>query len=354
MKKTVSYIILIFFIIIYFISSNDYLMKKIVQSRFQTESFWGADKYRYGDLYGLSFLSEYKIPVEKKNIPLPIQPANKNIDLYCICDSYVWSFTPLDSLLYAVDIYKYTRWKYDDNLVETLDTSKNNFLLIEISERNIRELLADTMTIYSKFQVKGKQGNPEIQTGESMTEKLGRYLFNPKVEQNLEFNLFDFRFLTPIKEFKAKMNQEIFGRINPDVAISTNKEYLFYSITTNPEEVTSSFKDIDENELQNIINNLNAAFKHYKAMGFDYIYLSVIPNPVSMLDPQRSKYNMLIDKVQKSKALLMPYLDTYVVFKNNPERFYYRSDSHWNYDGFERWVKVINDELKKVHDNTQK
>jgi hypothetical protein len=89
MKKTAAYITLILFTVIYFISSNDLLMKKIVQYRFQTNSFWGADKYRYGDLYGLSFLNEYKIPVEKKDIPHPIQPANKNIDFYCICDSYV-------------------------------------------------------------------------------------------------------------------------------------------------------------------------------------------------------------------------------------------------------------------------
>jgi hypothetical protein len=210
------------------------------------------------------------------------------------------------------------------------------------------------LTIYSKLRVKEKQGNHEIHNGESLTKKLERYLFNPTIEQNLEFNLFDFPFLTPIKEFKAKINQEVFGRINPDVAISTNKNNLFYSITTDPEEVTSSFRDIDESELQSIINNIIAANKHYKALGFDYVYLSLVPNPVSMLDTQRGKYNMLIDKIQNNKNLLMPHLDTYAIFKNKPERFYYRSDSHWNYDGFGEWVNIVNGELKKIYTNTQK
>jgi hypothetical protein len=349
MKKAAAYIILILFTVIYFISSNDFLMKKIAQYRYQSQSLWSADKYKYGDLYGLSFLPEYRIPVEKKFITRPEQPSEKKIDLYCICDSYVWGFTPLDSVLYGVDKYRYTRWNYDDNLMESLDTAKINFLLIEIAERNIRDFLADTLSIYSKLQIPEKQGDRKILAGESFTEKLERYLFNPKIDQNLEFNLFDYPFLTPVKEFKAKINHDIFGRINPDVAISSNKEYLFYSITTNPTEVTSSFNNINENELRIIIDNINAAYNHYKALGFDYIFLSIVPNPVSMLDTQRSKYNMLIDKIQNNKNLLMPHLDTYAVFKDRPQRFYYRSDSHWNYDGFGEWVNIINGELKKIY-----
>ena len=84
-------------------------------------------------------------------------------------------------------------------------------------------------------------------------------------------------------------------------------------------------------------------------MGFDYVYLSLIPNPVSVIEPEFSSYNMLIEKIQNNKELLLPYVDIFNVIKKDPKRYYYKTDSHWNYEGFELWLSYLNKELEKVY-----
>ncbi|MEO8512351.1 MAG: hypothetical protein ABI543_02200 [Ignavibacteria bacterium] len=351
MKKLIAFIVLILFSLIYFVSSNDSFMKKLAPYRYEVNAFWGADKYRYGDLFGFSFLPQYKFPIIKKSPVKPDQPDSSKINFYCMCDSYVWGFTPLDSLLFGVNRYQRTRWRYGDDISVNMDSSKINFLLIEISERNIRSIFNDTSYVYSKIRNSNNVNKQEFSSDETVIQKIERYVFNPQINQNLEFNLFDYSFFTPVKELKAKINLELFGRTDPEVKISRNKERLFYSATIDSGLNTSSFMKIEDNEIDRIIVNLNAIFKHYKDMGFKFIYLSIIPNPVSVIDPDFADYNMLIDKIQNNKALQIPYLNIYHQLKQNPSLYYYKTDSHWNYDGFELWLAQLNKELIRVYNS---
>lgn len=349
MKKIFSYIVLVVFTMIYIVSSNDYLMKKLAQYRYEVNSIWGADKYRYGDLYGFSFLPQYKIPAVKKVIKGPVQPEKKTIDFYNMCDSYIWGFTPLDSLLYGVKKYQKTRWKYGDNIIATLDTSNVNFLLIEVTERQIRSVLSDTLYVFTKIRSPEEAAADKFSEHESIIQKAERYLFNPQIDQNLEFNLFDYSFFTPVKELKASLNQRVFGRVDPEIKISRDEEFLFYAPTVDSGVNTSSFEDIDENEIRKIVTNLNSIRQHYLNMGFDHVYLSMIPNPVSVIEPEYSNYNMLIKQIQNNKDLQVPYFDIFDEIKKNPKKYYYKTDSHWNYDGFELWLNLLNKELEKIN-----
>ena len=79
--------------------------------------------------------------------------------------------------------------------------------------------------------------------------------------------------------------------------------------------------------------------------GFDEVYLSIIPNKVSILSPDMGKYNQLIERVQSDLNLKIPVIDTYSDFKKNPTKYYLKSDSHWTCEGRDIWLDKVNNIL---------
>jgi hypothetical protein len=65
MRKIIPKIALIFSLLIYLLSSNDFLMKKLVPYRSEITSVFGTDRYKFGDLYGFSYLKDFRIRIEK-------------------------------------------------------------------------------------------------------------------------------------------------------------------------------------------------------------------------------------------------------------------------------------------------
>lgn len=347
MKKFFSILVLIFFTAVYLLSTSDFIMKKVAPFRYELDSPLGSDKYRYGDLYGLCYLKDFKIYTEKKQPVLSDCKKPGDVNLYMICDSYLWSFVKTDSIFCNVNKLKYARWLYFEQVEEKMDTAKKNILIIESSERFARKLLKDTADMYSSMRV--STDNPKTiaeRIPESLWEKILRYLYNENINQNLEFNLFDYRFLTPFKELKAELNYRLFGRTNNDVSVSSDKKYLLYGPTADSTKTTSSFNPFSDKEIDETVMQLNREYEHFKTLGFDEIYLSLIPNPVSIVDPGFGKYNNFINRIQNSTALRMPVIDIYNIFRKIPGEVYFRSDSHWNYEGFQIWVYEVNKRLK--------
>ena len=94
--------------------------------------------------------------------------------------------------------------------------------------------------------------------------------------------------------------------------------------------------------------NLNATFEYYKKDGFDEVYLSIIPNPVTILQPLN--YNGLIPALQNPIRLKGTFIiDMYSLFSQdpNPGRLYRIGDTHWSNMGIQVWLKYVNAELKK-------
>ena len=347
MKKFLSITILIFFSAVYILSSSDILMKKIAPYRYGLQSIFGSDKYSYGDLYGLSYLPEYKLVPEKKEIPHCNYKRPGNINLYMICDSYIWGFVKTDSIFCNLNKFEYVRWTYNEQISEQMDTTCKNILIIEVSERYLRKFLPDSAEMYSSvFVFKNNSYSTKKPETKSLLAKILKYKYSEKINQNLEFNLFGYRFLTPLKEFTAEFNYKSFGRTNKDVSVSSDKKYLFYGHTTDSSKNTSSFNPVSEMEISDLISCINNEYNHFKALGFDEVYLSIIPNPVSIIEPGFGKYNNLVKRIQNNKDLLPPVIDVFDVFNKTPYEIYYRSDSHWNYDGFQLWVDQVNKILK--------
>ena len=177
-----------------------------------------------------------------------------------------------------------------------------------------------------------------------------KYADNPVLNENLEFNLFDYKLFTPLKEFKANLNYRLFNRVNNDVRVSPDHKYLFYNATIDTNYTTSSFTRIDNAEITRIVNVLNNIYIHYKAKGFDEVYFTIIPNPVTVLSPGilgTIKYNELIPRIYNNTGLKIPVIDVYNLFRQSNIQIYFRSDTHWNNNGFHVWANEFNETIYK-------
>ena len=86
---------------------------------------------------------------------------------------------------------------------------------------------------------------------------------------------------------------------------------------------------------------MNKVYDHYKAEGFTEVYLSVIPNTATIMQPEG--YNNLIPLLYGNPQLRMKIIDVYSVFKKDPEGNYFNSgDTHWNKKGFLVWLDMVN------------
>jgi lysophospholipase L1-like esterase len=175
-------------------------------------------------------------------------------------------------------------------------------------------------------------------------------IFNNSINNNIEFNLWESKAFTPIKELRALINQRLFNRIDNYVSIGTDGKYLLFSETIDKKGfAASSFQEINDLEIDTLVDRLNSFYFEYKKKGFDEVYLSIIPNPVTILYPNYKgfKYNNLIPRLQQNKKLEIKLIDVFQDFKNSPFQIYQNSDTHWNTNGRNLWLNKINEELSK-------
>ena len=355
MRKILCWAVLLLFTVVYALSSSTDFMKSVTRKRYAMYSPFGSDKYKYGDLYGLSYLQPFKIPqdgggVEGKTPDGEAEaPAycgksgrKRDIDLYSICDSYLFLFVKSNQEFCRGNKYSYKRSIDYGHLNVHLDKSKINVLLIERTERSVREALRD-MTLETSL-LPADQEELVITPNRAPTN----FRLNKEINYNLEFNLFDYKFLTPVKEFKAWLNYKVFGRTDPMVRVSQDNSRLYFSETMDTSGYTSSVVPLSDAVIDTCVSNLNKLYAHYKAMGFDYIYFCTIPNPCTMLEKEHIQYNNFIPRLQNNPALKVPVIDMYSLFAEDPQNIYSRSDTHWNRNGYSRWLQKFNNVLDTI------
>ena len=354
MKRIIAYIVLFIAIALYAISCSNLLSEKYTDFRYNGNILFSYDKQRYGDLFGISFLPGYKYESTKEPAYVSKQKFNipKIVDLYMINDSYLGFHLALDSNF--SDMSKLVHKDlFDTVAIKTvLDTGKVNILLFEVSERYFR-YFSDSITLMKQVEVLKDQGLLQKKTEETIQEKqsgifsdIVSYIFNPQTNQNLEFNTFDYHFITPIRELKAQLNYKLFNRTSKEVVVSDHNLYFAETIDTTLK--SSSFNPLPDEEVDRTIAYLNASYKYYKRLGFDEVYFTIVPNPVSILCPERSKYNNLIPKITHNPDLKMPMIDVFDIFMKSPTPVYYRSDTHWNEDGFTIWLNEFHKRVNNL------
>ncbi len=355
MRTFIFIVISAFFLTIYVVSSSGVLMKNIARYRLATDGMLRSSKYHYGDLFGVSSLPGFKGNIRNDQVLLPIKGCNsdRNINLYCICDSYLYSFIGDPSIFCGVNKYEFTRWGLDEPLKIDIDTTKTNVLFIERAERFFRYIPLTAYLDRIHFNERSAHSNtgvpatktesPErISTFRGFIDIIYSILTDRNLNQNLEFNIFDYIIFLPFKEMKAQLNYKLFGRTVKEVSLVQGVPYLFLSETLDPASGNSSFMPLNDGEVDSIVSTLNSTYKQFRNKGFDEVYFSIIPNPVTILCPNYKPYNGIISRVQGHPHLIMPMINIYDKLNSAGCQVYQKSDSHWNRNGFNLWVNEAN------------
>ncbi len=347
MKKVCSYLFLILTVAIYYCSNNSSIIEYYSEYRIG-KPFISPGHRGLGDLYNMCFISEFNTSIE---YALPeIKSKKSDIDLYVICDSYLMSHLKKENVANIDSFFKMKWW--DESTYKTikgLNKNKHNILVIEMSERFVRgncnnySTLTNPILFDSTFQ----EGKTKISLDGEEKSFLEKHFFNPNINSNLEMNLFDYTLFYPLKEIKGNLNYHWFNRIPEDVYIDKENYFLYYKPTLLGEQNMNSFFPIDSSEIDNITCTLNRAFSYYRNHGFNEIYFSIIPNPVSVINPGLGVYNKLIPQLMREGQLHCKKIDAYLLFIKNAKSYYINSDTHWNSSGLNKWVRTLNDSLTK-------
>ncbi len=353
MKRLLAWLCVLFGVAALIVSTSRSIMHSIAAARDVSDytPWWAIQHSDWGDLVGMSYLDDVPKFREAKRYNFgKADTCDKTVDLYQWGDSYLQDVP--DSVYRHVSAYHFLF--RNDSFTFKLDTTKRNILIIESAERFVRSKFRDTGFInYLNIAcAESRSQNPDIglvkypvrhiATASVLPDFNIDDLFNKKINQNLEYNLFNYNFLKRPRLLKADINYYSFNRASGDVAVSDNGQYLFFKPTITNPDVASSYESVNTRQIDSIVNSLNKIYIHYKRAGFSEIYLGIIPNPASILQPEG--YNDLIPLVQGHPALKMRVIDLYSVFKQHkkPATLYRAGDTHWNDNGMKIWLEKVN------------
>ncbi len=345
LKRILTYCLIVFGLAVLYLSTSKDMMQKISDARNDHDEWWGAHFAYEGDLVGMSYL--YYVKDFHKPRQRVFAPRNcdngKAVNLVLWGDSYTMHFRDTD---FCADRYQYGRRFFGD-IKYQLDTSLRNVLVIEITERIVREYFAGDR-MYDEVKKADTGGKVSFRHEERNTVKYAKLfsipdvnaLFNPHINRNIEYNLFNYNFISPIRKTKALISYKLFNRASGDAVLSIKGDRLFYNKTLDKKETTGFNCPLSDEEVNKIVKLLNEIDGHYKAAGFDEVYLSLIPNAVTIYQPEG--YNMLIPRIQNHQALKMKVIDVYTPFMQKPDGMFWKGDTHWSNAGADVWLKIVN------------
>jgi hypothetical protein len=350
MKKTITIGIVLICAAIYYCSNNPDIIERYTDFR-EKKPFIGSDKTGFGWLYGMCYLSQYRISFNYSVNPAK-NTLDKNINLYLFSDSYLYYPTRQEHFYGTDTLIKIKWWEPETyRSISSLNKKRKNILVIEMTERYVRDICTDyhgiiNMLIIDSLHQQIRQKDI-LKQPVSLSSFMEKHLFNPRINTNLELNLFDYKIFRPFKELKADFNFYFFNRVNNDVFVDTANKFLYYMPTVTGNQNMNSFYPIGSVEISSICSNLNKVYDYYKSNGFEEVYLAIIPNPVTIINPTLGNHNNLINRLCSIDSLRIKVFDIRNVFLKYPQKYYSRSDSHWNSEGLQTWL----DEFNKILEN---
>ncbi|MFN8346784.1 MAG: hypothetical protein U0X91_17415 [Spirosomataceae bacterium] len=343
MKKIAKYTALFVFSLLWVAGCHPFLRRTAFE--------WGLtkDSYRYGDLYRLSNLAQFKQPAETCPKKFAGIQSKKNAALYIIGDSFTE-----EARVNADDFNStgYRRIHWNDSLRITLDTTKRNILVLQTVERHFREHFAVPVHQFEVVSSASPQVAPPPAPSPSLSDFFTT-LYNDaektlkESEESLASFLFSGDVFLRLKEIKAGINLQWFDRHSEQVALSPDKKHILFHWDTDSTRITSSFHYLPDNELLKLVQQVNQTEAYYKKMGFDAVYLSLIPNKTSILAPEMGPYNHLVERVQHHPLLKTPFIDSWTPFSQYRAEVYSLSDTHWSCQGRAIWLEKVNEMIRK-------
>jgi hypothetical protein len=329
MQKALKYIALLVFGFIWFLGCSRDTVVSLVDNGFID------DDYRYGDLYRLSNLSEYRVLAEK--CKMPYEGQKTPVALYLAGDSFTEQGR-VKANEYATDSSVRSFVAEEDRSLELVPGKK--ILIIETVERHLRERFSEKPLENWKLKEPLVQSNAQPFSIKKIQQSI-LDLEVPYREEMHESVLFSSDFILKIKEVKADLNYRFFGKTDPKVKII--KGELVYDLDVNP-GISSVYDRVEDEEIDRIVKHVNATRNHYKNMGFDEVYLSIIPNKTSILVSDEKNYNHLLERVEGHKDLQTPLISVWKEFSS--KNYYQKGDSHWTCAGQKIWVDKVNEKLQ--------
>jgi hypothetical protein len=343
LKKIAAYVFLIYGLLALWASTSPRVMGYMSELR-KGNKWWNSYPWDNGNLVGLSYLDFVGKFNTRPYHPLPSAPVKKvpNTVLYLIGDSYSWPMKASDfeSVQEFHLISRYLGGGY------SLNNAKKNILVIEVAERMFMDYFSSLHLIkdvYDSSENKTLQLIreqfpyllPPIQCGLEVGD-----FFNNHINQNLEFNLFDYNCSIAVFQVKAALNYYLFHRASGGVAISNDGDYLFEKSSVDDRDASSCYQPVSQDMIRKKVDILNKIYYHYKAEGFCEVYLSIIPGTPAIVQPVG--YNGLIPKIQNDTGLKMKLIDIYDEFKDLKEDYFSHGDTHWSKTGEKKWLGLVN------------
>ncbi len=297
-----------------------------------------ADDYRFGDLYRLSALPQFK---EDKPVCVP---SNRSSDtasthLYLIGDSFSEP-QRLSQDDFRVSHFQRVAWDFQQRV--QLDPAKRNVLLIESVERHVREHFARPI---NEFVVDPDTSRSPTRR-QPLRQRISNEFHRSDVEERLESTLFSHDWAFWFKELKAGLTLAWFDRENAGVSLSKDRQHVFLRTDTDTTKtLNASFAQLTNAEVNALVDSINMVANRYHRLGFDAVYLSLIPNKASILEPNRGAYNHLIERIQAHPNLRVPTIDTYDAYADNPALHYLKSDTHWSCEGRTLWLNLVREKM---------
>lgn len=300
------------------------------------------DDYRFGDLYRLSNLPQFKDPVE--HCPPTTYPDSTRsaarTDLYIIGDSFTEPERVGKTDLPVSELH-YLHWDKDKGRRIKLRSDRRNVLLIESVERHFREHVGQPINhiVIDTAQNGTTDTKPE---NPNWRQALIQFIKSEGIEDRLETTLFSRDLFLWFRELKATLTLNWFDRVAPTVALSSDRQALFSDLDMNPKKpLNSSFATVSDQEVNMLVDSLNRAADRYRRAGFDQVLLSIIPNKASIMEPGQRTYNHLIERIQQHPNLRLPVIDTYAAYRRSHVPVYAKGDTHWNCEGRRLWLDAV-------------
>jgi len=90
----VAFVGLLFLAFVLIFGSSNEGMRLLSQRRYMRQDGWGADKFTFGDLYGLTYIKPFKMPRDTSFVALPVLETDSvKYKMHIIGDSYLYSFS---------------------------------------------------------------------------------------------------------------------------------------------------------------------------------------------------------------------------------------------------------------------
>ena len=139
MKKASARFVILLCLVVYYCSNNPDIIGKYTAFR-ENRLYLGSDKAGYGELYGMCYLPEFRIPFGYKLKDAPAT-TKQNINLFMFSDSYLYYHVSASNFSNVDQLYK-IHWFESNTYVDLsfVDPTKKTVLVIEMAERYVRTL----------------------------------------------------------------------------------------------------------------------------------------------------------------------------------------------------------------------